>query len=288
MPNVTSSIELEQNRNSYMNQDRSVNIERLIEERRQVQESGLDGIEIMRQPKQLGKDDFLKLLITQLSSQDPTNPVQDQQFIAQMAQFSSLEQMQNISSAMTRMADRQGSELLGRFVVGKDLVNGEEVAGVAHAFFYDESGQAFLKVGGRATRLQDVMLVGDPSMVRPEFGGTAPAAPGPSAQGAPDRGPQNGAAPSVPGASGVPGASVAPAGADPALAPTDASRAGTPGPALNAPQSGTPGAAAPSANPADPAGVAPSAAGPTPAERSAAERARADYERNLPGAAGER
>lgn len=281
MPNVTSSIELEQNRNSYMNQDRSVNIERLIEERRQVQESGLEGIEIMRQPKQLGKDDFLKLLITQLSSQDPTNPVQDQQFIAQMAQFSSLEQMQNISSAMTRMADRQGSELLGRFVVGKDLVNGEEVAGVAHAFFYDESGQAFLKVGGRATRLQDVMLVGDPSMVRPEFGGTAPAAPGPAAQGPGGRAPQYGAAPSVSGA---------PAAVEPAVAPTQG--AGEAGPPANAPQSAAPGAIAPNANPASragdaPSGAAPSAAAPTPMQRSASERARTEYERNLPGTPGE-
>ncbi len=278
MPNVTSSIELEQNRNGYLNQDRSVNIERLVEERRQIQESGLEGIDILRQPKQLGKDDFLKLLITQLSSQDPTNPVQDQQFIAQMAQFSSLEQMQNISSAMTRMADRQGSELLGRFVVGKDLVNGEEVAGVAHAFFYDESGQAFLKVGGRATRLQDVMLVGDPSMVRPEFGGTAPAAGPPAVQGAQGRAPQPGAAPST---SGVPGAAT-----DPAGLPTNS--AAEPGPAANGPQTAAPGAAAPVANPTVPASNPPTPVGPSPAERSAAERARADYERNLPTTPGER
>ncbi|SFH50234.1 flagellar basal-body rod modification protein FlgD [Tindallia magadiensis] len=48
----------------------------------------------------LDKDAFLKLLTTQLSNQDPLNPMEDREFIAQMAQFSSLEQMQNMNESM--------------------------------------------------------------------------------------------------------------------------------------------------------------------------------------------
>ncbi|GAC92062.1 flagellar hook assembly protein FlgD [Anoxybacillus sp. LAT_35] len=55
----------------------------------------------------LGKDDFLKILIAQLQHQDPLNPMEDREFISQMANFSSLEQMVNMSNMMSKFIETQ-------------------------------------------------------------------------------------------------------------------------------------------------------------------------------------
>ena len=81
--------------------------------------------------QELGKDDFLKLLLTQLSNQDPTSPMENTEFIAQMAQFSSLEQMTNMSTEFAKLANMLNSNeavsLLGKNVTistGDTSVNG--------------------------------------------------------------------------------------------------------------------------------------------------------------------
>jgi len=71
----------------------------------------------------LGKDDFLKLLITQLQNQDPSSPMDNSQFIAQMAQFSTLEQMVNIGSKIDDLVEMKTQDSLLNYssFVGKEV-----------------------------------------------------------------------------------------------------------------------------------------------------------------------
>jgi flagellar basal-body rod modification protein FlgD len=55
--------------------------------------------------QEIGKDEFLKLLVAQLKNQDPMNPVSNDQFITQLATFSSLEQLVSINQAVSKLAD---------------------------------------------------------------------------------------------------------------------------------------------------------------------------------------
>ncbi len=100
----------------------------------------------------LDKDDFLKLLIVQLTNQDPTEPMKDTEFIAQMAQFSSLEQMVNMSNELALVSSivtrGQAFSMLGKAVTiteGNNTIEGivEEVSGgdfpqvLVNGIYYD-------------------------------------------------------------------------------------------------------------------------------------------------------
>lgn len=86
--------------------------------------------------QELGKDDFLKLLMAQMTNQDPTNPMENTEFIAQMAQFTSLEQMTNMSQNFEKMAalinSSEAQSMLGR-TVQIDLGAEQSATGVVEA-----------------------------------------------------------------------------------------------------------------------------------------------------------
>ena len=73
----------------------------------------------------MGKDDFLSLLVAQLQNQDPLNPSDSTEFTAQLAQFSSLEQLQNINDTLagfevyqSTLNNIQSSNFIGKTVHG--------------------------------------------------------------------------------------------------------------------------------------------------------------------------
>jgi flagellar basal-body rod modification protein FlgD len=75
----------------------------------------------------LGKDDFLKLLITEMKNQDPLNPMQGTEYATQLAQFSSLEQLSNISDTLTesvstnQLMTQSISNSLATTMIGKSV-----------------------------------------------------------------------------------------------------------------------------------------------------------------------
>ena len=85
----------------------------------------------------LGQDAFLRILVTQMKNQNPLEPQKDTEFIGQMAQFSSLEQLTNLNKTMNQFVGLQGKQhplteqahLLGNKVHWQQVIDGEEQSG---------------------------------------------------------------------------------------------------------------------------------------------------------------
>lgn len=71
----------------------------------------------------LGKDDFLKILMVQLQNQDPSSPMEDKEFISQMATFSTLEQITNMNTNILRLVESQEQNQLISYsqFIGKEV-----------------------------------------------------------------------------------------------------------------------------------------------------------------------
>ncbi|HHU31523.1 MAG: flagellar hook capping FlgD N-terminal domain-containing protein [Zhaonellaceae bacterium] len=112
----------------------------------------------------LNKDDFLKLLMVQMKNQNPLEPMSDQEFMSQMAQFSSLEQLQNLS---LQAEANQALSLVGaEITVIKD---GEFVTGVAEKVMFSD-GKPFLFIGDYHFTLDQVVQVAIPTQSSEETG----------------------------------------------------------------------------------------------------------------------
>lgn len=107
----------------------------------------------------MNMDAFLNLLVTQMQYQDPLEPAKNEDFLAQLAQYSSLEQMQNINRS-SQMS--QANQLIGKVVEG-NVTNPltktiDQVQGVVDSVAYRD-GKIFLVVGEKEMTLEDVLNV---------------------------------------------------------------------------------------------------------------------------------
>ena len=110
----------------------------------------------------MGKHDFLMLLSAQLRFQDPLNPQSDSDFAAGLAQFSSLEQMQNMNTTLEGMAHNQSFSLVGKFVIAEAWIDGKltEVPGVVDSIFTDK-GITYAQIGEHVVPVASIREVFD-------------------------------------------------------------------------------------------------------------------------------
>lgn len=126
-------------------------------------------------PAELDKDSFLKLLVAELRHQDPTQPMNDREFISQMAQFSSLEQMSNMNQSIERLLLRSQSgeafSLIGKEVEAVDFASQQIVRGLVSGVVYRQDGIKVI-VGSSEVSLNDIHAVYLPGNYRPEQNST--------------------------------------------------------------------------------------------------------------------
>jgi flagellar basal-body rod modification protein FlgD len=109
----------------------------------------------------VSQDTFLQLLITQLKNQDPMNPQDSSQFVAELAQFSSLEQMTALSTKMEAVLENSVVALIGQTVTVSDSSSSTGyVQGTVSGIVYYSDGPA-VQVNGTAYPLSSIQNVGD-------------------------------------------------------------------------------------------------------------------------------
>jgi flagellar basal-body rod modification protein FlgD len=121
---------------------------------------------------QMGKEAFMELLVQQLKNQDPLSPMDNDQFISQLTQMSSLEGIQNLNDNLVGLAMlqqgnalmsqlTQSSALIGKEVTYMDYDTGEERIGAVQSVKIQD-GLAVLNIDGTDVPLASVMEITNP------------------------------------------------------------------------------------------------------------------------------
>ncbi|MGO4347975.1 flagellar hook capping FlgD N-terminal domain-containing protein [Paenibacillus sp. MCAF9] len=113
----------------------------------------------------LGKDQFLSILVTQLRNQDPMQPLQDKEFIAQMAQFTSVEQLMNMSTELSLIRQNIGSasSLIGKTIEWNEYDDAGAIKtakGVVDSII-SKDGLLYARVGGAEIALDYVNSISE-------------------------------------------------------------------------------------------------------------------------------
>jgi flagellar basal-body rod modification protein FlgD len=123
--------------------------------------------------KELGdKDTFLKLLVAQLKYQDPSNPADSTQFLAQTAQFTQVEKLGDIADMLKSQRLIGASSLVGHTVTYMDS-NGARLSGVISAAKLNGDSEPMLRIGNTDVQLSKVMEVQPPAATTGPTGPTA-------------------------------------------------------------------------------------------------------------------
>lgn len=116
-----------------------------------------------------GDNPFLQLLITQMRSQTPLEPVDNASFMQQMSSFSSMEEQRQLNDNMLKLLDYQGvlarlqglsegSALLGKTVTYNNEA-GDAIEGGVESVFVDESGEVKVRVNGEAISMRQITSI---------------------------------------------------------------------------------------------------------------------------------
>jgi len=113
--------------------------------------------------KELGKEAFLKILVTQLQNQDPTQPMQDGEFITQMSQLSVLEQLSNLNQSLSSFLQSnnnlsQYSTMLDKRVTWTNSETGGQESGVVTGVLY-KNNAVYFKIGDQEIESTAILSV---------------------------------------------------------------------------------------------------------------------------------
>lgn len=117
-----------------------------------------------RQPKkELGKEDFLQILVTQLKNQDPTQPMQNADLIVQMSQLSTLEQLSNLNQTfteylMSKNNVSQYADMLNKKVTWLNPETNKQESGVVTGIV-NKDNEVYFKIGDQEVPASSVLSV---------------------------------------------------------------------------------------------------------------------------------